>query len=128
MITGLGISGGIYGNPTGENIQPFSRSVTSLSNASETITYTGLVDDLVQATAFSNNHIRSRLGSSWLWMGIRADHQDHQAVSHHPQEKFGYAMADGSVKQMTPIQSLIKTDGSIATITNVGGSQWDATK
>ncbi|WDE99443.1 type II secretion system protein [Lentisphaera profundi] len=106
---------------------PFSRSITDISNPSETIAFTELADE-DQTASNDNNHLRSSLGVSWTWTGIRADKQEIAVLSHHPNNKYNYAMTDGSVKSMTILQSLVKGDGSIATSSNVFGSKWDATK
>ncbi|EDM29289.1 hypothetical protein LNTAR_22904 [Lentisphaera araneosa HTCC2155] len=120
------LGGGITGYDYAKSV-PFSRSISNINQASQTIAYTGLADQ-DQTASNDNNHLRSGLGISWPWTGIRADHQDNAGVSHHGDNKYNYAMVDGSIQKFTLLQSLVKTNGTIATTSNVLGSKWDATK
>ena len=57
------------------------------------------------------------------WQGNTATRIIDAAIPHHEGIKnYNFLMADGSVNAMSRWQSLIKDDGSIATITNVDGS------
>jgi prepilin-type N-terminal cleavage/methylation domain-containing protein len=106
---------------------PYSKAINNINDSANTIAYTGLADDDLSTTN-DRNHIRSRMSASQGWSGIRAKHQDNAVESHHPNNKYNYSMVDGSIKQMTLFQSLIKNDGSIANGSNVLGSKWDSSK
>lgn len=119
--------GGITGFYIDKDHAPFSRSITSIRNTSDTITYTEVADpDLTAGNDFNN--FRSRLSSSWGWSGFQAFQQESAGLSHHPRNKFNYLMADGSVHHMRLIQTLITDSGSITSTSNVLGSKWDATR
>jgi prepilin-type N-terminal cleavage/methylation domain-containing protein/prepilin-type processing-associated H-X9-DG protein len=120
--TGHNFTKGIYGYSNTNGIQAYSRNISALGNTSEIITH---AENLAPFNNPGNNNIRLRLGSDWNWSGITATifslNEDN-----HSDMKYNFVMADGHIKKMTAIQSLVKSDGSLATTGNVSGSSWDA--
>jgi hypothetical protein len=117
---------GIYGFSMSKNsggswvFSPWSKKVSEINKTSQTIAFTEMSGDV--ATIWW-----ARMGCSWGWQGNTAARMIDAAIPHHEGIKnYNFLMADGSVNAMSRWQSLIKDDGSIATITNVDGSKWDS--
>lgn len=119
--------GGIIGLAGDDGNPPQSKKLTDINDPSNSIAFTELADKILDP-ANDNNHLRSRMGTSWGWTGVRADQQENAGESHHHNNKYNYAMVDGHVEQMTIIQTLITSDGAINSSSNVIGTKWDATK
>lgn len=120
--TGHNFTKGIYGYSNTNGIEAYSRNISALDNTSGIITH---AENLAPFSNPGNNNIRLRLGSDWTWSGITATifslNEDK-----HSDLKYNFLMADGHVKKMTAIQSLVKNDGSLASTGNVSGSSWDS--
>ena len=116
-ISGFTVGGGI----------PISAKMSSINSSSETIAFTELADADLSGSN-DRNHLRSRLSVADWWGGIQATHQSKVEESHHPQNKFNYSMVDGSVSPLIYLQTLLRSDGTMATASDVQYTIWDATK
>ena len=97
-----------------------SNSIDNISQASETITYTELPIDA--ATAWWQG-----MGSTYTWAGATAGILFNSPKPLH-NDKYNFLKADGSVESMSPLQSLIKNDGSIGGTADIVDTQWDSFK
>jgi prepilin-type N-terminal cleavage/methylation domain-containing protein/prepilin-type processing-associated H-X9-DG protein len=108
------------------DIRSASKAINDISNSANVIAYAENYAPLdAQPIVPADNTIRLRVGNSWEWNGINPEVFELNEPGHSDM-KFNFAMADGHVEKMNLLQSLIRSDGGVATTTNTTGSAWDS--
>ena len=67
------------------------------------------------------------MGTSYEWGGVTAENMMNSTILLHNNES-NYLKADGSVESMSPVQSLVKNNGSVGGASDVTDTQWDSFK
>ena len=67
------------------------------------------------------------MGSSYEWAGATAGNLFNAPKPLH-NNNYNFLKADGSVESMTPLQSLVKSNGSVGGLADIVDTQWDSFK
>ncbi|WDE99388.1 prepilin-type N-terminal cleavage/methylation domain-containing protein [Lentisphaera profundi] len=101
-----------------------SRKINDISSTSETIAYT---ENHAPVVGDAGNELRSRIGNSWTFGGLSPTITANN-LAKHSDMKFNFAMADGHIQKMNHVQSMIRSDGTVASNADTADTKWDAEK